>query len=64
MKEYLYSVCMTHKKSGERIKLDVWATGTDEATHKVVGAIGGYRGEYEWRGTGPVYRNNERVTRS
>lgn len=64
MKECMYSVCMMHKKSGERIKLDVWASGTDEATRKVVDAIGGYHGEYEWRGTSPVYRNNELVTRN
>jgi len=63
MKEYLYSVSMMHKKSGERVQLDVWAYGTDDATHKVVTAIGGYHGEYEWRGTSPVYRNNQQVGR-
>lgn len=62
VKAYLYSVCMKHRRSGERIKLEVWATTTDEATHKVVNVIGGYHGEYAWCGTSPVYQNNQLVT--
>lgn len=64
MKQNLYSVSMRHKKSGERINLKVWAENVDEATHKVVEAIGGYHGEYEWRGSSPEYKNNQLVTRT
>lgn len=63
MKQVLYSVGMKHNKTGERLKLMVWAENVDEATHKVTGAIGGYRGEYSWTGSGPQYENNQLVTR-
>ena len=63
MKQVLYKVCMKHDKTGEKIDLMVWAENVDEATHKVVSAIGGYRGEYSWRGSGPQYENNRLVTR-
>lgn len=63
MKQYLYRVGMKHKKTGEKIDLFVWAENVDEATHKVTNAIGGYRGEYSWTGSGPEYKNNELVTR-
>lgn len=63
MKQYLYNVGMKHKKTGQKIDLMVWAENVDEATHKVTGAIGGYRGEYSWTGSGPEYENNELVTR-
>lgn len=64
MKQHLYKVDMKHKETNERISLKVWAENTDEATHKIVNAIGGYRGEYEWRGTSPEYKNNQLVTRN
>lgn len=63
VKQYLYSVGMKHKKTGQKIDLMVWAENVDEATHKVTGAIGGYRDEYSWTGSGPEYENNELVTR-
>lgn len=63
MKQHLYRVCMRHDKTGERLNLMVWAENVDEATHKVTGAIGGYRGEYSWIGSGPEYENNQLVTR-
>lgn len=63
MKETLYTVSMKHKATGEKIKLMVWAENVDEATHKIVGAIGGCRGEYSWTGSGPEYENNQLVTR-
>ena len=63
MKQYLYNVGMKHKKTGQKIDLMVWAENVDEATHKVTGAIGGYRGEYSWTGSVPEYENNELVTR-
>lgn len=63
MKEYLYQVNMKDDKTGEVIKLRVWAKNVDEATHKVTSAIGGYRGEYSWQGSGPVYENNNPVSK-
>lgn len=63
MKQYLYQVSMKDDKIGEVIKLRVWAGSVDEATHKVTCAIGGYRGEYSWQGSGPVYENNNLVSR-
>ena len=39
MKEHLYSVGLEHKKTGERIDLQVWARNTDEATHKLTGVL-------------------------
>ena len=64
MKEQLFSVGIQHIKSGERISLDVWAENVDKATAQLVhgGLIGPYA-EYRWTGTGPVYRNNEIVTK-
>ena len=63
MKQILYGVGMKHKATGEKLDLMVWAENVDEATHKVTGAIGGYRGEYAWTGSGPIYENNQLVTR-
>ena len=63
MKQTLYRVGMKHKATGERINLMVWAENVEEATHKITGAIGGYRGEYSWTGSGPEYENNHLVTR-
>lgn len=54
---------MKHKKTGQKIDLMVWAENVDEATYKVIGAIGGYHGEYSWIGSGPEHENNELVTR-
>ena len=63
MMQYLYNVTMKHKSTGEKIKLKVWAENVDEATHKVTGVIGGYRGEYSWTGSGPEYENNKIIFR-
>ena len=63
MKEYLYQVNMMHKATDELIRLFVWASNGDEATHKVTSALGGYNGSYAWHGTGPVYENNSIVSR-
>lgn len=63
MKEYLYSVGVKHKKTGEKINLYVWAQNVDEATHSLTGSLIGYDREYAWTGSGPVYENNKIVER-
>lgn len=63
MKEHLYSVGLEHKKTEERIDLQVWARNTDEATHKLTGVLIGYTCLYRWSGSGPVYENNRIITR-
>lgn len=64
MKEHLYEVSLRHVKTGERITLQVWAENTDAATDGLVDVLIGYRCEYEWRGTGPVYKDNKLVSRT
>jgi hypothetical protein len=42
----------------------IYALGNtnEEATHKLCGAgLFGAKGLYTWKGTGPVYENNDRV---
>lgn len=63
MKEHLYSVGLEHKKTGERIDLQVWAKNTKEATHKLAGVLIGYYCPYRWTGSGPIYENNQIITR-
>ena len=58
MKEYLYEVGLRDKKTGEKIKLRVWAFDTTEATRKVATALFGFGGEYAWTGSGPIFENN------
>ena len=63
MKEQLFSVGIQHKKTGERISLQVWAENVDKATaHLVHGSLIGPDAEYRWTGSGPIYENNEIVT--
>jgi len=62
MKEQLFEVGIQHIKTGEKIHLHVWAKNVNEATHELHGVIGPYT-EYRWTGSGPVYQNNEIVTR-
>lgn len=63
MKEYLYQVGIKDKRTGEKIKLRIWAENTDAATHKVTNALFGAYGEYSWTGSGPIYENNKLVER-
>lgn len=63
MKEHLYSVGLEHKKTGERIDLQVWAKNTEEATHNLTGVLIGYYYPYRWTGSGPIYENNKIITR-
>ena len=61
--EHLYEVGLEDRKTGERINLKVWATSTSSATHGLSKTLLGAYGPYRWTGTGPVYENNELVTR-
>lgn len=61
--EHLYSVGMVDRETNEKVNLKVWATNTDNATHKITNALFGAYGPYRWTGSGPIYRNNELVTR-
>ena len=58
MKEYLFSVGLKSKITGEKIKLLLWAINVDAATHSLCGSLIGYNCEYEWCGSCPVYENN------
>ena len=53
MKQTLYRVGIKHKKTGEEIKLRVWATSNSEATASLHGSLIGAECEYRWTGTGP-----------
>ena len=63
MNEHLYTVSVQDKKTKEKLKLQVWAKNTDEATHKLTGSLIGYHCQYRWTGTNPVYEDNKIVTR-
>ena len=63
MKVYLYSVGMRDNRTNEKIHLRVWAKDSTEATSKVTNALFGYKGEYRWIGTGPIYENNKLMER-
>lgn len=62
-KEYLYEVGIRPKNGGETIDLRVWSEDAVSAGSWIVCRLCGAYGEYEWRGTGPVYENNQIVTR-
>lgn len=61
--EHLYTVSLQDKKTNEKLKLQVWARNTDEATQKLTGSLIGYLCQYRWTGTSPVYEDNKIVTR-
>lgn len=63
MKEYLYQVGLKDRRTGEKIKLRIWAKNVDEATNKVTNALFGVYGEYSWTGSGPLYENNKLIER-
>lgn len=63
MKEHLYSVGLKDMRTGEKLKLRIWAENTDAATHKITSALFGINGEYQWTGSGPLYENNELISR-
>lgn len=55
MKQTLYRVGIKHRKTGEEIKLRVWATNNNEATHSLNDVLIGPGCEYRWTGTGPEH---------
>ena len=63
MNEHLYTVSVQDKKTNEKLKLQVWARNTDEATQKLTSSLIGYNCQYRWTGTNPVYEDNKIVTR-
>lgn len=58
----LYGVGMKHKQTDEKITLQVWASNNDEATHQC-NFLFDYDGEYRWTGTGPIYKDNQIVSK-
>ena len=54
MKEQLFGVSIEHIKTGERIRLEVWAKNVHEATYDLHGVIS-WNTQYRWIGSGPVY---------
>lgn len=64
MKEYQYRVSAKCKDTGDCISLYVWAENGDIATAKLAGILFGYNCEYEWRGTSPMYENNQPISRA
>lgn len=63
MKEYLYSIGMKDSRTGEKMCLRVWGKNVNDATAKITSALFGYHGEYVWSGSGPLYENNEIISR-
>lgn len=55
MKQILYRVGIKHKKTGEEIKLQVWAEDNHQATSRISSALFGPGCEYRWTGTGPEH---------
>lgn len=60
MKEQLFTVSIQHIKTGEKIKLEVWAKNVDEATLGLRGVIS-WNTQYRWKGSGPVYDDHGKV---
>ena len=54
MTQILYQVGIKHRKTGEELKLRVWAECNTMATAGLRGVIGPGT-EYRWTGTGPVH---------
>ena len=61
--EHLYMVGLKDRRTGEKIDIKVWATSETDATHKLSRSLLGAYGPYRWTGTGPIYENNELITR-
>ena len=50
----VWRVSCRNTRTGEEVELEVTANTNEEATHKCCGLFG-YRGDYTWTGTGPIY---------
>lgn len=55
MKQTLYRVGIKHIKTGEELKLHIWAERNTEATHRLNHILIGPDCEYRWTGTGPEH---------
>lgn len=55
MKQTLYRVSIKHRKTGEEIKLRVWAENNTRATGSLTRILIGPDCEYRWAGTGPEH---------
>ena len=58
----LYRVSMIHRKSGEKVSLEVWAEDADRATAKC-NFLFDYDGEYRWIGSGPLYKDSHLISK-
>jgi hypothetical protein len=63
MNERLFSIGLRHKNTREKLDVLVWAENVDKATHKLTGILIGPECEYDWTGSGPVYKDNKVVER-
>ena len=54
MKEQLFRVSIEHIKTGECIRLEVWAKNVHEATYRLHGVIG-WDTQYRWIVSRPAY---------
>jgi uncharacterized protein YydD (DUF2326 family) len=61
--EQLWRVSIRHKETGETLNLEVWADSNEHATFKLLNSVIGIDKRYAWTGTGPVYKDNQVVTR-
>lgn len=55
----VWSVGMKNTRTGEKVNLEVTGATNEEATRKCIGLFG-YKGDYQWTGTGPLYEVERR----
>lgn len=63
IKETLYKVGIKHKRTGERLHVEVWGESNDQATNKLLNSLIGIDKPYAWTGTGPVEIDNHIIQR-
>lgn len=56
----LYRVNMIHKRTDEKVSLEVWAENVDKATNKC-NFLFDYDGQYRWTGSGPVHDESGKI---
>ena len=55
MMQKLFRVSVKEKRTGERLRIYVWAQNVDEATHSLTGSVIGPDCRYDWTGSGPEH---------
>jgi len=50
----VWEVGMKNARTGKKVNLEVTGATNEEATHKCIHLFG-YKGDYIWTGTGPLY---------